>query len=315
MKAFYKPSNILFYILSALLFLLLGTILAGITGAGKNQGLAGSAIVLGYGVISGFVAFIAAIVTARLVKENLVILLNKIFAALFLLLIALFIYRFQTRQDALNLRTQPTSGQASSTTPTAYAQTNAGDDFPPMGLGMAAPMYYENRVVYFYGDLNLEKPVSDHMPTDSLVFERRETGFELASAPPWFVPAHLKLDYNMLFLHVVSLQAEFIEVMVNETDGQTAFMDRFKFDVRFWPEFLLTINSVEQLYPQDYPVRVKPLSHGAPVSTQYTFLKPLRISSHWMEVELLDERFQSRDKGWIKWQENGKLLITYSLLS
>ncbi|MBX2990373.1 MAG: hypothetical protein KF749_04295 [Bacteroidetes bacterium] len=200
-------------------------------------------------------------------------------------------------------------------TPAVYAQPDVRNDYPPMGLGMAVPKFYDNRVVYFYGNPNLEKPVSDHMPTDSLVFERRETGFEITSAPPWFVPAHLKLDYDILFLRVVSIHSDFVEVIVNELNGHTAFMDRFKSDLRYWPEFLLTINSVEPLFPQDYPVRIKPLSHASLVSTRYAFLKPLRISSQWMEVELLDENFQPQGKGWIQWQENGKILITYSLLS
>ena len=34
-----------------------------------------------------------------------------------------------------------------------------------------------------------------------------------------------------------------------------------------------------------------------------------------MEVELIDEDYNFLAKGWIKWQENGKLLITYYLLS
>ena len=316
MKAYFKPSSILFYLLSALLFFLLGTVLAGIAGAGKGQGLAGGAIVLGYGVMAGCFALIAAIVTVGFVKESRVRSFNKILAAIFVLLIIFIIYRFQTRQTARNQAKPSQFEKTAYPAATAVVPAYTQDQYtPPMGLGMGTPKFYEYDVVYFYGNPNLEKPVSDHTPTDSLVFQRTEIGMELTSAPPWFVPAHLKLDYDMLFLRVVSIHSEFIEVMANETNGQTAYMDRSKFNLRFWPEFLLTINSIEPLFPQDYPVRVKPLSHAGIVSTPYAFLKPLKISSQWMQVELLDEHFKSHGKGWIMWRENDRLLIAYSLLS
>lgn len=186
---------------------------------------------------------------------------------------------------------------------------------PPMGLGMATPKFYENNVLYFYGNPNLEKPVSDHAPTDSLVFKRSEMGMEITYAPPWFAPAHLKMDYELLFIRALSINREFVEVMVNEFNGQTAYMDRTKTELRYWPDFLLSINSVEPLSPEDNPVRVKPLSHAGLVSTSYSFLKPVRIAEQWIQVELLDDNFESHGTGWIKWQEDGKLLISYSLLS
>lgn len=194
-------------------------------------------------------------------------------------------------------------------------QIRQNDYQPIMGLGMATPKFFENNVIYFYGNPNLEKPVNDHLPTDSLVFQRTELGIEITYAPPWFVPAHLKMDYEMLFLRVVSLHRDFIEVMVNETNGQTTFMDRFKVNLRLWPEFLLTINTVEPLSRQDNPPRIKPLSHASVVMGEYALLRPLRVRAQWIEVELLSDGFKSQGKGWIKWQENGILLISYSLLS
>jgi len=190
-----------------------------------------------------------------------------------------------------------------------------GQNQPPMGLGMATPKFYENHVLYFYGNPSLEKPVSEHAPTDSLVFKRSEMGVEITYAPSWFAPAHLKMDYELLFIRVLSVNRDFIEVMVNEFNGQTVYMDRTKTELRYWPDFLLMINSVEPLSPENNPVRVKPLSYAGLVSTPYSFLKLLRVSDQWIQVELLDDNFKSHGKGWIKWQENGKLLISYSLLS
>ena len=52
----------------------------------------------------------------------------------------------------------------------------SGKNDTPIGLGMSKPKFYENNVIYFYGDPNFEKSVSDHSPTDSLVFRRTEIG-------------------------------------------------------------------------------------------------------------------------------------------
>jgi len=150
---------------------------------------------------------------------------------------------------------------------------------------------------------------------DSLVFKRTETGIELTYAPPWFVPAHLKMDYEILFLRVVTLHREFIGVVVNESNEQIAFMDRYKNDLQFWPEFLLTINSIKPLNPKSNPIRARPFPHASLSLIQYSLLKPIRISDQWIEVELFDDNLNSKGKGWVKWQEKGKLLITYSLLS
>ncbi|MFQ5584939.1 MAG: hypothetical protein ACE5GL_10930 [Calditrichia bacterium] len=314
MKTFFKPSKIIFYLLSAFLYFFLGIIFAKITGAGKNQMLAGGAIVLGYGVVSGFFAFIAAIIAAQFLKNTTIVFFNKIFAIAIVLFWAFFAYRFQTRDRSLDKAPVPRRP----TTAPAPLNFNlyAGEKYtPPPGLGMAVPNFYEQRVVYFYGNPNLDKPVSDHTPNDSLVFKRSEMGIEITYAPPWFVPAHLKMDYETLFIRVISVGFEFIKVVVNETNGRISYMDRSRNKLRYWPEFFLNINSVEPLYPQNNPVRVKPLSHAGIISAQYSFLKPLQISNQWMQVELLDVNLKSHGKGWIKWQENGKLLITYSLFS
>ena len=53
------------------------------------------------------------------------------------------------------------------------------------------------------------------------MFKQIETGYEISYAPPWFVPAHLKMDYEILYLRALTPANDFTEVMVNETNGQT----------------------------------------------------------------------------------------------
>jgi len=44
-------------------------------------------------------------------------------------------------------------------------------------------------------------------------------------------------------------------------------------------------------------------------------MKPLRVAINWMHKALVDEYNNSVGRGWIKWIDNGDLLIKYSLLS
>lgn len=316
MKIFFRPSNILFYFLSSVMFFFLGMIFAGITNAGKDQGLAAGAIVFGYGVIAGFVTFLSSIVAARILKEQYIVLINKIFAVVIILLLTFFVYRFLTHKAAADeSQGVKLEKKIDLTFASVFQLMPSGEKEIPFGLGMSKPRFYENNAVYFYGDPNLEKSVSDHAPMDSLVFRRTEIGIELSYAPPWFAPAHLKMDYEILFLRIITLHREFIGVIVNELDGRIAFMNRYDSDLQYWPEFLLSVSSVEPINVKTNPIRARPFLHASISPIQYSILKPIRISDKWIEVELYDDNLKSHGKGWLQWQENGKLLITYSLLS
>jgi len=316
MKTIFKPANILFYVLSAIVCFILGMIVAGVTGAGEGQGLAGGAIVFMYGIMIGILAIIVSVVAVHFLKETRVVLINKVLAVVSIILVVLVFYRYQTRKTTSGETYRTETELAGSLTSVSGGQPkNRMQKLQPMELGMAVPDFYEYSVSYFYGNPNLEKPVSDHAPTDSLVFKRSDTGVEITYAPPWFVPAHLKMDYEILMLRMLSVLPEFIEVVVNESNGLTAYMDRHRNRLRYWPEFLLSVIRVEPLNAQNNPVRSKPLSHAGLVSEEYSFLRPLRINSQWIQVELLDDSYTSRGKGWIKWRENGDMLIAYSMLS
>lgn len=184
-----------------------------------------------------------------------------------------------------------------------------------MGLGMFKPDFFNNRKLGFYGNPNFDKTVNEHLPNDSLVFEKFEHGINISYAPPYFVPAIMKLDYEVLYLRVISIKHDFYEVLVNEMTGQTTYIDKNSGTINFWPEFLLKMNSVEQLDPDSNPVKIKGLLHASEVITKYSFLRPVRVKNEWLEVELLDENFQKVDTGWIRWNACGELLIRYSLFS
>lgn len=325
-----KPYSFLMYVLAIIAFFFLGLVYAGITEAGKGQMLAGGAIVFGYGVIGAFIGLCTALFTAFKAQRHLIIKLNWVLTLIIVASFSYFTIKYQIRQrekleNEPPKREQPTTpkptapaGDAQQTEPLAMLIDNKIEiqSESDIGLGMFAPNYYENKTLYFYGNLTQGKSVQEHMPTDSITFKQREYGdFEIATAPPWLVPHHLKLDYGMLYFKVKSISHDFIEVIVNTTNNKTALVDRYAGKLQYWPEFLLGIHSVEFPQPSKHNVYVKPLDYTGTVTTPYSFMRPIKIENEWMHVELQGDDFKEIAKGWIRWRKDGKLLVTYSLLS
>ncbi|MEM7550295.1 MAG: hypothetical protein AAF363_11495 [Bacteroidota bacterium] len=182
-----------------------------------------------------------------------------------------------------------------------------------VGIGLATPNFYEKRVIYFYNP-NLQKSVGAHSPIDSLTFKRTELGTEISYAPPWFFPLHMKMDYDILKLKVVSMTSDWIQVEVNKATGRTVWMDRFDVSLSSWETFLLEVHSVEFL-DASQEIKVKPLDHSSKVTIEGAFMRPIEVKSEWLKVELLDSEYKAVGEGWIKWRKGSQLLISYDLLS
>lgn len=96
MKKIFTPSSILLYLLSFLVFCLIGGAFAGISGAGRDQGLAGGAIVFWYAMLSGLAGLFAAIFLAWRAERKTIATANRIIAIVLLAMLAILYYRYQT---------------------------------------------------------------------------------------------------------------------------------------------------------------------------------------------------------------------------
>ncbi|MEM9858102.1 MAG: hypothetical protein AAF843_12130 [Bacteroidota bacterium] len=182
-----------------------------------------------------------------------------------------------------------------------------------MGIGMVKPDFYREKVIYFYAP-NLDKAVSENHPVDSLVFTQSETGFIIGYAPPWFYPAHIKLDYDLLLLKAVSLRKDWVQVEVNQQTGQTHWVDASKVNIIYWPEFLISTSSIES-NEETNPLRSRPFDHASPSGAASGILKVVEVKEAWVRVEILDKDFRRLGNGWLRWKIGDQMLITYSLLN
>ncbi|WP_411896182.1 hypothetical protein [Winogradskyella sp. A2] len=325
-----KPYSFFMYFLALIAFFFLGLIYAGITEAGKGQMLAGGAIVFGYGVIGAFIGLCLSLFLACILKRSLIIKVNGLLALIIVASFSYFTIKYQKRQrqkleHESQKKEQPKTYEApSQAEDKAQAKQIAMlielkvkiQSETKMGLGMFTPNFYDNKTLYFYGNLTPGKSLVEHMPTDSITFIQTEYGtYDIATAPPWLVPEHLKLDYGILYFKVKTIGHDFTEVIVNTINNQTAYVDRYGGKLLYWPEFLMGIHSVEFHDSSKHKVYVKPLDYATTVNTSHSFMRPIKIQNEWLYVALQNEDFKEVNRGWIRWRKDGKLLITYSLLS
>lgn len=304
-----------FCLLVFLVFWIVGMAVSGLIGAGDNQGLAGGAIIVGYGFIVGCVGLILALSLLNLVKREIIVKLNYTLSVVLLILAGLLTYRFLRQK---NKEKQEEQNPIPSQPAAIHSRAGWRGDESALGVGFYSPDFYSQKTFYFYPEPTAGKALDEHQAYDSLVFVHSEIDFfKISYAPPSLVPAHLKMDYELLFFRVKRMAKDYLEIVVNETTGRTTIVDRLTGKITFWPDFILNTNTVEFPDGMEQAYKIKPLAHASDLKTEkvYPYMRPESVSGFWLEVSLLNEKYQAEGRAWIKWRDEYQLLVNYSLLS
>ncbi|MEM7382239.1 MAG: hypothetical protein AAF361_13725 [Bacteroidota bacterium] len=108
MKKLIRPACLLFYLLSLLSFFVVGLVAAGLMEAGKNQGLAGGAIVLGWGVLFGIAGLVISFFIAYRLNTGILKRINIILAVILLGVFAIAYFKYQSRsKEQMEIKTAP----------------------------------------------------------------------------------------------------------------------------------------------------------------------------------------------------------------
>ncbi len=329
MRKFFKPARIAFYILMLVTFFIVGLYFAWLIDAGKGQGLAGGAIVVGYGVLFAGIAFIASFFIAHFAPHKYIVYSNMVLLVVIIIAYGITHYRYVQLENAKDeneqfkpIPTVPTQ----QTEPIGMATFYNNDVSNPltikdpieendtMGLGFFKPNFFQHPTLFFYGNVNLEKSVNQHAPTDSLALGRDQFGdFTLISAPPWLWPEAMNQPFGIFYFKVKAVGHEFIGVEGNSKTGQTAYLNKNNGDLLFWPEFLLTASSIQFINGKTQVPKIKPLDYAGEISIPFVRMQPLQVENEWIYVILKDKSYREVGKGWIRWQKNGHLVIGYTL--
>ena len=193
-----KPYALLLYVLSILLFFVVGAWVGKISGAAEGQGLAGGAIILFYGLVGSVISFVVSLVVVAKTNKRMVVTINKIFAVFVFIIAAWVIYRVQN--DKPQEDTSPTTptkvveGKIGSYTTTLSSESNLNSsDSEQLGLGVFRPDIHEHEQIYFVNPLTSRKGENEAAIADSLVLHTSTNGNRvIREAPPWFFPLHMK---------------------------------------------------------------------------------------------------------------------------
>lgn len=292
-------TGLLFITLALLGFFIGGTIVA--YTIERPSGLAGAGTAAFSALLGAVIGLACAVYTIRNATTVQIVRINIVS---FLLIIVLIVM----------LQVKKASAHSAGRNSPSLPEIHQADAPVIRSLGVASPRFEAFPVLYFYHP-NLDKAVDEHTPVDSLVFERTELGYQINYAPPWYSPEYIKLDYDLLLHKVITVARDWIELEVNRSTGQTAWVDAYSVFLTYWPQFLLRVNSVAPLDATTNPVRVKPLDHAAEVTTVYSALTPVMVQGEWIKVQLLDDDYQKVAEGWIRWAKEGKWQIRFALLS
>ncbi len=317
MNKYIKPSSLAFYLLIIILFFVIGAVLARVSGVAENQGLAGGAIILGYGLMAALGGIVLAFIVISRANIEKIKKANWIILLLVCAILAFLNFRYNIKEEVPE-DSMPSKQPKTVTSPSANLTSSLTIQpfTEPIGLGLFTPNYYENNVFYFYSLQNQDKPLEDNPKLDSITFSRTEQGdFSIATAPPWLQPEHLKLDYGILYFKVIRIGKDYLLLEGNTTTKQTYFVSRWSGDIILWPEFILSTFMLEFPEEKPQPIRIKPLENASTILNPTNYLRAISIQDYWVEVEVLDEKWNPIDKGWIKWRDESGLLVQYSLLS
>lgn len=95
----FKLINIVFYILIFLSFSLIGMTASKFLGMADGQGLAGGAIILGHGIITGIIAFITSIFISTKFHLNTIKGIIKVYLVILSIFILVGLFRILTMEE------------------------------------------------------------------------------------------------------------------------------------------------------------------------------------------------------------------------
>ncbi|MEQ8362829.1 MAG: hypothetical protein RH948_08165 [Cyclobacteriaceae bacterium] len=186
----------------------------------------------------------------------------------------------------------------------------------PAGIGIASPHMIPGAPLYFYSAPDFDAAPYQFKPTDSITFIKGKYNIEIATAPPWLAPEHIKLDYGIFTFRVVTYSQNWLEVIVNNTNGLTRWIDRQAVGYKEWCTYLTEIVAVEIIDVEKNPIRIKPQDNASILAqVPGAQLRPIAVKGDWLLVSTVGLADRIVPTGWIRWKKDGILLVMYSILS
>lgn len=188
-----------------------------------------------------------------------------------------------------------------------------------LGLGLISINFDDKTTLYFYSTPN------DKEPKRTIQFFNDQTINSwnirnLDNHKEWLKPEILWLDYSQFVFRCLSVQGDWLEVMVNNENGKTLWLKKNDLTtLRNWETYLKEMFGVARLPAQKQKIRSLPIDNSEEIIYQgQDCFQVKSMKGDWIEIftaDYCDESYtDSKMKvksGWIKWRQGNKLLIDY----
>lgn len=124
------------------------------------------------------------------------------------------------------------------------------------------------------------------------------------------------MGYEILYMKVILQGKDWMQVEVNKQTGQLTWVNANEVKLFYWPQFLLSVNSIEKPDLQNNPLKVLPLEQAELwKGATFDWMIPVLVNENWLKVSLRDKDMRTVGEAWLLWRRDKNLLIKYSLLS
>jgi hypothetical protein len=135
----------------------------------------------------------------------------------------------------------------------------------------------------------------------------------------WLKPYAINLDYDIFYLKYTHLKGNWVQVIVNDSTGETLWLMKDKHTKEVtWEDFWASQTYIYRLTSNN-PIHVEPKTKSDTISPKRTIttFQVLKVNNNWIFVKEVnvDKEFygwiadNELIKGWIKWKDDQQLLI------
>ena len=188
-----------------------------------------------------------------------------------------------------------------------------------LGLGLVSINFDDKTTLHFYSTPNDKEPKR----TIQFFNDQKINSWnirDLDNQREWLNPEVLWLDYSQFVFRCLTVNANWLKVMVNNTTAETLWLKKSDLTTfNDWEGFLKEMFGVARLLDQQQKIRVSPSDNSDEIIYQgQDCFQVKSMKGDWIEIftaDYCDESYTDGKtkikSGWIKWRQGNKLLIEY----
>jgi len=192
-----------------------------------------------------------------------------------------------------------------------------------LGLGLVSINFDDKTTLHFYST------PSDKEPKKTIQFFNDQAINswnirDLDKHKEWLKPEILWLDYSSFVFRCLTVNDNWLKVMVNNETGETLWLKKNDLTTfKDWEKYLKEMFGVARLPDQKQKIRSFPTGNSQEIIYQgQDCFQVKSMKGDWIEIftaDYCDKSYTDSNakikSGWIKWRQGNKLLIDYFTIS